>query len=84
MKDKKEKYADWERELLEFVNSDPVTPPELLTEKLKITVSQDLKPDIWKIFSKLAGMQAAYATKSGSQKMITWLTWFNTQKDLAS
>ncbi|MBW2194739.1 MAG: hypothetical protein JRF37_03970 [Deltaproteobacteria bacterium] len=62
MIDKKEKYGDWERELLEFVNSDPVTPPALLTEKLKITVSQDLRPDIWKIFSKLAGMQAAYAT----------------------
>ncbi len=62
MIDKKEKYADWEREFLEFVNSDPVTPPALLTEKLKITVSQDLRPAIWKIFSKLAGMQAACAT----------------------
>ena len=62
MKDKKEKYVDWEREFLEFVNSDPVTPPALLTEKLKITVSQDLRPAIWKIFSKLAGIQAVYAT----------------------
>ena len=62
MKDKKEKYVDWEREFLEFVNSDPVTPPVTLTEKLKITVSQDLRPAIWKIFSKLAAMQAACAT----------------------
>ncbi len=59
---KKEKDADWEREFLEFVNSDPVTPPALLTEKLKITVRQDLRPAIWKIFSKLAGIQAACAT----------------------
>jgi len=62
MKDKKEKYGNWEREFLEFVNSDPVPPPALLTEKVKTTVSQDLKPAIWKIFSKLAGMQAACAT----------------------
>ncbi len=62
MIEKKEKYADWEREFLEFVNSDPVTPPALLTEKLKNTVSQDLRPAIWIIFSKLAGMQAACAT----------------------
>ena len=62
MKDKKEKYGDWEREFLEFVNSDPVPPPALLTEKVKTTVSQDLKPALWKIFSKLAGMQAACAT----------------------
>ena len=62
MIDKKEKHADWEREFLEFVNSDPVTPPALLTEKLKNTVSQDLRPAIWKIFSQLAGMQAACAT----------------------
>jgi hypothetical protein len=62
MIDRKEKYADWERELLEFVNSDPVLPPATLTEKLKITVSQDMRPAMWKIFSKLAGMQAACAT----------------------
>jgi hypothetical protein len=62
MIDKKEKYADWERELLEFVNSDPVSPPAFLTEKVKITVSQDLRTDIWKIFSKLAVVQAACAT----------------------
>jgi hypothetical protein len=62
MIDRKEKYADWERELLEFVNSDPVLPPATLTEKLKITVSQDMRPAMWKILSKLAGMQAACAT----------------------
>jgi len=62
MIDRKEKYADWERELLEFVNSDPVLPPATLTEKLKITVSQDMRPAMWKIFFKLAGMQAACAT----------------------
>jgi hypothetical protein len=62
MKDKKKKYGDWEREFLEFVNSDPVTPPAVLSEKLKTTVSQDLKPAIWKIFSKLASMQAVCAT----------------------
>ena len=62
MIDRKEKYADWERELLEFVNSDPVLPPATLTEKLKITVSQDMRPAIWKIFAKLVGMQAACAT----------------------
>ncbi len=62
MIDKKEKYADWEGEFLAFVNSDPVSPPALLTEKLKITVSQDLRSAIWKIFSKLAGLQTACAT----------------------
>jgi hypothetical protein len=62
MIDRKEKYSDWEGEFLEFVNSDPVTPPALLTEKLKIIISQDLRPAIWKIFFKLAGMQAACAT----------------------
>ncbi len=62
MKDKMKKYGDWEREFLVFVNSDPVTPPAVLTEKLKTTVSQDLRPAIWKIFSKLASMQAACAT----------------------
>jgi len=58
----KKNNADWEREFLEFVNSDPVSPPPFLTEKLKNTVSQDLRPAIWKVFSKLAGMQAACAT----------------------
>jgi uncharacterized membrane protein YfcA len=62
MKDKNKKYGDWEREFLEFVNSDPVTPPTVLTEKIKTTVSQKLRPAIWKIFSKLAAMQAACAT----------------------
>ncbi len=62
MIDRKDKYADWERKFLEFVDSDPVPPPATLTEKLKITVSQDMRPAIWKIFSKLAGMQAACAT----------------------
>ena len=58
----KKNNADWEREFLEFVNSDPVSPPPFLTEKLKTTVSQDLRPAIWKVFSKLAGVQAACAT----------------------
>ena len=62
MIDKKEKHADLEREFLEFVNSDHITPPAILTEKLKITIRQDLRPAIWKIFSKLAGMQAVCAT----------------------
>jgi len=62
MKNKKKKYEDMEREFLEFDNSDPITPPAVLTEKLKSTVSQDLTPAIWKIFSKLAAMQAACAT----------------------
>ena len=61
MIDKKDN-TDLEREFLEFVNSDPISPPAYLTEKLKDTVSQDLKPAIWKIFSKLAGMQAVCAT----------------------
>ena len=61
MIDKKDN-ASWEREFLEFVDSDPVPPPVLLTEKLKTIVSQDLRPAIWKIFSKLAGLQAACAT----------------------
>ena len=61
MIDKKEKYADREREFLEFINSDPIPPPATLTEKLKITVSQDMRTAIWKIFCKLAGMQAACA-----------------------
>ncbi len=58
----KKNNADWEREFLEFVNSDPVSPPPLLTEKLKNTVSQDLRPAIWKIFFKLAVVQTACAT----------------------
>ena len=62
MKDKKKKYGDWEKEFLEFVNSDPVTPPTVLTEKLKTAVSHDLRPAIWKIFAKLAAIQAACAT----------------------
>jgi len=62
MKDKKEKYGNWEREFLEFANSDPVNPPPVLTEKIKNTVSQKLKPAIWKIFSKLAATQAVCAT----------------------
>jgi len=62
MLEKKGKNVDLEREFLEFVNSDPVPPPALLTEKLKITISQDLRPAIWKIFVKLAGMQAVCAT----------------------
>ncbi len=61
MKDKKKKYGDWESEFFEFVNSNPVTPPAVLTEKLKTAVSQDLRPAIWKIFSKLAAMQAVCA-----------------------
>ena len=62
MINEKEKYADLEREFLEFVNSDPVNPPAVLTENLKTTVSKDLRPAIWKIFSKLAAVQAAWAT----------------------
>lgn len=61
MIERKEKYAEWEREFLEFVNSDSVPPPAILTEKLKITINQDMKPTIWKIFSKLAGIQTACA-----------------------
>ena len=62
MIDKKEQYVDREREFLEFINSDPLSPPETLTEKLKIAVSQDMRTAIWKIFRKLAGIQAACAT----------------------
>ena len=62
MIDKKEQYVDREREFLEFINSDPLSPPETLTEKLKIAVSQDMRTAIWKIFCKLAGIQAACAT----------------------
>jgi hypothetical protein len=62
MTEKKEKNVDWERELLEFANADPVPPPALLTEKLKISISQDLRPAIWKIFSKLAVIQTVCAT----------------------
>ncbi|MDH4331563.1 MAG: hypothetical protein OEV89_03195 [Desulfobulbaceae bacterium] len=62
MRDKKKKYNEWERELLEFVNSEAVTPPSILTERVKSTVKQDFKPPIWKIFAKLAGMQAVCAT----------------------
>jgi len=61
MIDKKDN-ADLEREFLEFISSDPISPPAHLTEKLKDTVSRDLKPAIWKIFSKLAGLQAVCAT----------------------
>jgi hypothetical protein len=62
MKDKKKKYGDWEKEFLEFANTDPVTPPAVLTEKIKTTVSWNLKPSIWIILSKLAAIQAVCAT----------------------
>ncbi|MDH3349025.1 MAG: hypothetical protein OEM02_13120 [Desulfobulbaceae bacterium] len=62
MIDRKDKYTEWEREILDFVNSDPVNPPMYLTEKLKNTVSQDMNVVIWRIFSKLAGIQVGYAT----------------------
>ncbi len=62
MKENKKKYGNWERDFFEFVNSDPVTPPKVLTENLKTTVSKNLRPAIWKIISKLAGMQAVWAT----------------------
>ena len=62
MKKKKKKYGDWEREFLEFANTDPVPPPAVLTEKIKTTVSRNLKPAIWIILSKLAAIQAVCAT----------------------
>ena len=62
MKDKKKKYGDLEREFLEFANSDQVVPPAVLTEKIKTTVSRNLKPAIWIILSKLASIQAVCAT----------------------
>ncbi len=62
MKDIKKKNGDWEREFLEFVNSDPVTPPAALTEKLKTAVRGNLRLAMWTIFAKLAAMQAACAT----------------------
>ncbi len=62
MNDKKKKYGYWEREFLEFANSDSVTPPAVLTEKIKTTVSRNLKSAIWIILSKLAATQAVCAT----------------------
>ena len=62
MKDKKKKYGDWEREFLDFVSSDPVNPPTVLTDKIKTNIGQSLNPSIWKIFSKLATIQAVYAS----------------------
>ncbi|MCP4352090.1 MAG: hypothetical protein GY795_42040 [Desulfobacterales bacterium] len=62
MKDKKKKYGDWEREFLEFANSDPVNPSAVLTEKIKTAVSRNLKPAIWIILSKLAAIQVVCAT----------------------
>ncbi len=59
---KKDKHTSWEKEFYAFVNSDPVSPPVRLTEKLEITVSHDLEPAIWNIFTKFAGVQAACAT----------------------
>ncbi|MBU0944469.1 MAG: hypothetical protein KJ804_10325 [Proteobacteria bacterium] len=61
MKDKKDN-TDLEMEFLEFVNSGPISPPAYLTEKVKDAVCQDLKPAIWKIFSKLAVIQTVCAT----------------------
>lgn len=57
----KKNNASWEREFLEFTDSDPVAPPAALTEKLKSTVSRDMKPAILKIFAKFASLQAACA-----------------------
>ncbi len=62
MRDRKEEYRGWEKEFLEFVDSDPVTPPAILTEKLRATIGDDLRPALWKIFAKLAGIQAVCAT----------------------
>lgn len=62
MRDRKEEYGDWEREFLEFIDSDPVTPPAILTEKLRATIGDDLRPALWKIFAKLGGIQAVCAT----------------------
>lgn len=62
MRDKKKKYTDWERDLMDFVESEPVTPPSILSERITSTVKQDLKLSVWKIFAKLAGIQAACAT----------------------
>lgn len=63
MIDNKKNYADWERDCLEFVNSEPVTPPSSLTVRVKSAIHQDLTPPpSWKIFARLAGIQAACAT----------------------
>lgn len=61
MKDKKDK-TDLEREFFEFVNSGPISPPAYLTKKVKDTVCHELNVAIWKIFGKLAVMQAICAT----------------------
>jgi hypothetical protein len=61
MRDKRDQYSSWERDFDEFVNSDQIHPPAHLTEKVTNMVSHDLKPDIWNIFTKLAGVQAACA-----------------------
>ncbi|WP_456387632.1 hypothetical protein [Desulfolithobacter sp.] len=62
MRDRKEEYGGWEREFLEFVDSDPVTPPPILTERLRAAIGDDLRPALWKIFAKLGGIQAVCAT----------------------
>ncbi|WP_457574427.1 hypothetical protein [Desulfolithobacter sp.] len=62
MKGRKDEYGDWEREFLEFIDADPVTPPAVLTEKLRATIGDDLRPVLWKIFAKLGGIQAVCAT----------------------
>ncbi|HIJ79214.1 MAG TPA: hypothetical protein HPP69_07840 [Deltaproteobacteria bacterium] len=62
MIDKKNKYGDWESEFLEFIDSNPLSPPPLLTEKIKAEITNELRPAIWLIFSKLAGLQLVCAT----------------------
>ena len=64
MREKRGKHVDWERELLEFAKTSPLPPPAHLTDKVTTSIRQDLRPALWKIFAKLALIQAVCATIS--------------------
>ncbi len=62
MKNKKKIPETWESDFLDFVNSDTINPPVILTERIKAHISDDINPAIWKIVAKLAGLQTVCAT----------------------
>lgn len=62
MKNEKKPGLDWNREFLEFINTDPISPPNGLSQKVKTSISRDLKPPLWKIFGKLFIFQVAWGT----------------------
>ncbi len=61
MKNKKKISETWESDFLEFIDSDVINPPVILTERIKAHISDDVGPVLWRIIAKLAGLQAVCA-----------------------